>query len=267
VNRFRAFSSGQSGDGSGAREVQDAPGPMRQELVDLFYSIAEHNHEEIQPEHVYQATSQSLGIQVSNVAYGGYRQITSRDVGRVDWPRIYDLIARLFPDFERQGFGRAYQEGVNKILAAYSTAWELDDQGRLYRILPGAALNQVTAAFAELQQERFAPALALYNAGRNAYDDRPRRDRDACSNMFDAMESVAKEKYQMPDATFGHVVTRIYSTETMSPPIANVLSALNDLRNKTFGHGMTTPFKLSSAEVDFTYLSCVGGILLLTRMR
>jgi hypothetical protein len=240
---------------------------MRQELIDLFYSIAEHHHEEIQPEHVYQATSQSLGIQVSNVPYGGYRQITSRDIGRVDWPRLYDLIVRLFPDFERQGFGRAFQEGVNKILAGYLTAWELDDQGRLYRILPTAALNQVTDAFRELQAERFAPALALYNAGRNAYDDRPRRDRDACSNMFDAMESVAKEKYQMPNSTFGQVVARIPSTGTLNTQITGVLNALNDLRNKNFGHGMTTPFQLSSAEVDFTYLSCVGGILLLTRMR
>jgi hypothetical protein len=29
---------------------------------------------------------------------------------------------------------------------------------------------------------------------------------------------------------------------------------------------MTTLFQLSNEEVDFTYLSCVGGILLSTRM-
>ena len=50
--------------------------------------------------------------------------------------------------------------------------------------------------------KRFAPALQLFNAARDAYDDRPRRDRDACSKMFDAMESVAKEKYQMPNSTY-----------------------------------------------------------------
>ena len=155
---------------------------------------------------------------------------------------------------------------MNRILAAYRTAWELDDEGRLYRILPIAALSQVADAFGELQADRFAPALELYNAGRNAYDDRPRRDRDACSNMFDAMESVAKEKYQMPNSTFGQVVAHIPSTATMNAQIIGVLSALNDLRNRHFGHGMTMPFKLSSAEVDFTYLSCISGILLLTRM-
>jgi hypothetical protein len=132
--------------------------------------------------------------------------------------------------------------------------------------LPIAALIQVTAAFGELQAEHYAPALELYNAGRNAYDDRPRRDRDACSNMFDAMESVAKQKYQMPKSTFGQVVNKIPQTGTMNSQVTNLLNALNDLRNKNFGHGMTMPFQLSSAAVDFAYLSCVGGILLLTRM-
>lgn len=234
-------------------------------MVDCFFNIAEHNQEEISPEHVYQVTCQSLGISVGN-PYSGYRNASGRDVRRVDWPRIYDLIARLWPDFDRQGFGHRYREGVNRILAAYRTAWELDDEGRLYRILPIAALSQVADAFGELQADRFAPALELYNAGRNAYDDRPRRDRDACSNMFDAMESVAKEKYQMPNSTFGQVVAHIPSTATMNAQIIGVLSALNDLRNRHFGHGMTMPFKLSSAEVDFTYLSCISGILLLTRM-
>ena len=39
-----------------------------------------------------------------------------------------------------------------------------------------------------------------------------------------------------------------------------------DLRNRGYpvklGHGMTTPFDLSAGEVDFTYLSCIGAILL-----
>src|SRR5258708_22335190 len=144
---------------------------MRQELVDLIFSIAEHNPDEIPSEHVYRATSQTLGIVASGVPYSGYRYATGRDVRKVDWPRIYDLIARLWPDFDRQGFGYKYREGVNRILAAYLTAWELDDKGRLYRILPIAALTQVTAAFEELQAERFAPALELYKAARDAYDD------------------------------------------------------------------------------------------------
>ena len=260
---IRAFSS-QSGD-SETRDIEDAPGSMRLELVDLFFSIAEHFPDEISPEHVYTATYQSLGLQATG-SYGAYRQAAGREVRKVDWPRIYDLIARLWPDFDRQGFGNKYREGVNRILAAHRTAWELDDEGRLYRILPVAALDQVTGAFEELHAERFAPALKHFNDARDAYDDRPRRDRDACSNMFDAMESVAKEKYQLPNFTFGQVVHKIPQTGTMNPQITNVQNSLNDLRNKNFGHGMTTPFNLSPAEVDFTYLSCVAGILLIARM-
>lgn len=264
MSSIRGFSS-QAG-GSEIRNVEDAPRPMRQELVDLFFNIAEHHPDEIPPEHIYRATAQSLGIEASGVPYSGFRYATGRDIRNVDWPRVYDLIMRLFPDFDRHALGHKYREGVNRILAAHMSAWELDDQGRLYRVLPSDAVHQVAAAFHELQAERFAPALELFNAARDAYDDRPRRDRDACSNMFDAMESVAKEKYQMPNSTFGQVVGHIPSRGTMNPQIVGVLSALNDLRNKNFGHGMTTPFRLSSAEVDFAYLSCVGGILLLTRM-
>ena len=262
---IRGFSS-QTGGGSDIRNVEDAPRPMRQELIDLFFTIAEHSPDEIPVEHIYRVTAQSLGIEASGVPYGGFRYAAGRDIGKVEWYRVYDLIVRLWPDFERYGLGHIYREGVNKILAAHMSAWELDEQGRLYRVLPADAIHQVAAAFQELQDERFAPALELFNAARDAYDDRPRRDRDACSNMFDAMESVAKEKYQIPDVTFGQVVNRIPSTGTMNPQIVGVLSALNDLRNKNFGHGMTASFQLSSAEVDFTYLACVGGILLLTRM-
>lgn len=261
---IRGFSH-QSG-GSEIRSVEDAPRPMRQELVDLFFTLAEHSPEEVPPEHIYRATVQSLGIDASGNPYGGYRYATGRDIRNVDWPRVYDLIMRLWPDFDRHALGRQYREGVNRILAAHMIAWDLDEEGRLCRILPTEAIHQVAAALRELQAERFAPALELFNAARNAYDDRPRRDRDACSNVFDSMESVAKEKYQMPSATFGQVVARIPGTGTMNAQIVGVLNALNDLRNKNFGHGMTTPFQLSPSDVDFAYLACIGGILLLTRM-
>jgi hypothetical protein len=136
----------------------------------------------------------------------------------------------------------------------------------VYRILPALALQQISAAVVELQGERFAPAVELFAAGRDAFDARPRRERDVCSNMFDAMESVAKEVYKKPNSTFGQVVSHIPATSTMNPQITGALSALNDLRNKTFGHGMTTPFNLSPDEVDFTYLGCLSGVLLLTRL-
>ncbi len=261
---IRGFSA-QEGHTPRTRNLEDAPQPMRQELVDLFFSLAEHNQEEIPPEHIYRVTCQSLGISAAGVPYSGYRYAAGRDMRGVDWPRVYDLIARLWPDFDRQGLGRQFRDGANRILAANGVAWELSDDGRLYRVLPIAAHLQTTAAFAELNDPRYAPALALFNAARDAYDDRPRRDRDACTNIFDSLESVAKEKYGMPSATFGQVVAHIRQSNILNTQTVGLLAGLNDLRNQNFGHGMTAPFSLSGAEVDFTYLTCIGAILLLVR--
>jgi len=264
VNWVRSFSGGT--DDGGARNVEDAPRPMRQELVDLFFTIAEHSPDDIPVEHIYHASAQSLGIEAPGVPYSGYRHAAGRDIRTVEWPRVYDLITRLWPDFERHALGRSYRDGVNKILAAYHCAWELDDRGKLHRVLPTEAGKQVAAAFQELQAERFSPALELFKAAMTAFDDRPRRDRDACSNMFDAMESVAKERYEMPNSTFGQVVYRLPSTNTLNPQIIGALSAINDLRNKNFGHGMTMSFQLTGPEVEFSYISCVAGILMLARL-
>ena len=263
---IRGFSS-QLNDGSKARDVEDAPDPMRRELLDCIYSISEHNHEELQPEYVYQAACHSLGFDTQSFVPGGYRPASIRNVTKVEWPRVYDLIARLWPDYERQGLGRSYEEGVNRILAGYNTAWELDDDGKIRRVLPEEAASLVKGTFAELERANLSAALGLFVAGRKAYDDRPQRDRDACTNMFDAMEAVAKTKFQMPDATFGDVVSRMFKSSAVNKNVNQVFLALNDLRNKEFGHGMTIPFRLSKAEVDFTYLSCVGAVLHFVRMK
>src|SRR5208282_1294243 len=94
---------------------------------------------------------------------------------------------------------------------------------------------------------------------------RPRRDRDACSNVFDSMESVAKEKLEMPQATFGQVVTHIRQRQALNEQVVGLLEAINTLRNRNFGHGMVDPFSLTGPEVDFIYLTCIGAILLLAR--
>ncbi len=67
----------------------------------------------------------------------------------------------------------------------------------------------------------------------------------------------------MPNATFGQVVAQM---QTVNPQVVGVLKSLNTLRNSNFGHGMTVPFGFTGAEVDFTYLTCVAGILLFSRM-
>ena len=106
---IRGFSS-QGGGSSDIRNVEDCPTPDAPRLVDLFFSLAEHKSGRIPPEHIYRVTAQSLGIDASGVPYSGYRYATGRDIGKVDWPRIYDLIVRLWPDFDRQGFGHKYEK-------------------------------------------------------------------------------------------------------------------------------------------------------------
>ena len=91
------------------------------------------------------------------------------------------------------------------------------------------------------------------------------RDRDACTNIFDALESVAKIKYNRPNDTFGQVKNHIEQNNLLRAEIIAMFRALSQLRNQNFGHGMAVNFSLTSAEVDFTYLTCIGAILLLTR--
>lgn len=247
------------------RNVEDAPQPMRQELVDVFFGVAEQNPGTVQQERIHRVICQSLGVGASANPYGGYRYAAGRDIRGVGWPRVYDLIVRLWPEFKGPGLADQFREGVNRVLAAHGAAWDLGEDGRLHRVLLVAAQAQVVAALAELGNPRYAPAAALFNAARDAYDDRPRRDRDTCTNVFDALESVAKEKYGLPQATFGQVVAHIRQTQPLNEQVIGLLDAINTLRNRNFGHGMAAPFALSEAEVDFTYLACIGAILLLTR--
>src|SRR5208337_3136918 len=142
------------------------------------------------------------------------------------------------PEFQRVGFHEVYRESVNRILAAHAVAWDLGADGRLHRVLPEAAHAQVQAAITELSVPRYAPALALANAALDAYDARPRRDRDACSNIFDALESVAKIKYNRLNDTFVQVKNHIEQNHLCRPEIIAAFTALNDLRNHNFGHGM-----------------------------
>lgn len=242
------------------RNVEDAPEGMRQELVDHLP-----RPNTVPPDQLHQVICQSLGVRMSANPYGGFRYADGRDIVRVEWTRVYDLISRLWVEYDRVGVADEYLEGVNRILAGYGSAWELRADGRLHRVLPVAAQQQVIAAIAELQEASYAPALALLTAASHAYDDRPRRDRDVCANIFDAVESVAKTKYAMPHDTFGGVLTHLRSIAGFNPQILGTLEAINTLRNRNFGHGMVAPLNLTPAEVDFTYLICVAAVLLLTR--
>lgn len=267
MNWIRDFSA-QEGHGSTVRNVEDAPQPMRQELIDVIYLVAGQSDGRVDADRdLYFVIIQGFGYEAAGNPHAGRRQRIGRDIS-IDgphWTRVYDLIVRLWPEFQRIGFHEIYRGEVNRVLAAHSVVWDLGEDGRLHRVLPEGAQAQIEAAIAELGDPRYAPALALFNTARDAYDARPRRDRDACANVFDATESVAKEKYAMPTATFGQVVAHIRNNQALNEQIIGVLDAINTLRNRNFGHGMTTPFNLGAADVDFTYLSCIGAILLFTR--
>ncbi len=264
--QFRGFSS-QQGLTPAVRTIDAAaPDQMRQELVDVVFSIAERNeNQDINSRRIYEVCSQSVGASIAGNPYGGYRYKVGGIMRTLEWQRVYDLIVRLWPEFRTTELREEYRQGINQVLAGHGVVWELDENGLLKRLLPPAAQIQIEGAIQELSQPRFQAALSLFKAALDAYDDRPRRDRDACSNIFDALESVAKVVFDKPNATFGNVLAHIRTIGAMQNEMIDVLERINTLRNHKFGHGMQIPFDLSSAEVDFTYLSCIGGILLFAR--
>lgn len=73
---------------------------------------------------------------------------------RVELPRVDDLISRLWNEYDRAGLAARFLEGVNRMLAGHGSAWELGGDGRLNRVLPLPAQQQVEAAIAELQDTR-----------------------------------------------------------------------------------------------------------------
>jgi hypothetical protein len=266
MTHFRDFTSSKEFSPKVRNIDSDAPSGMRQELIDLIFHISEHNSPPLSAELMHRIICQSIGIPASGQPYSGYRYAAGRDLGKAEWPRVYDLLCRLWSEFKNAGVDEEYCQGVNRILSGYGVVWELTVSGRLQRYLPIHAQSLVEVAIAQLAAPNFAPALSLMNAARDAFDDRPRRDRDACSNIFDSMESISKEIFNMPNATFGSVLKHIRQTNALQNEITSVLESINTLRNRNFGHGMTTQFSLSSGEVDFTYLSCIGAVIMFANM-
>jgi len=262
---IRDFSSSDEFNSEVRNIDSDAPEGMRQELIDLVFCLVEHNSPPLSDERIHRIICQSLGVRASGQPYSGFRYAAGRDLARADWKRVYDLICRLWHEFNSVGIIEEYRQGVNCILAANRVVWELTQEGRIQRYLPSQAQTLVAAAITGLTEPRFGSALEFLNEARNAFDDRPRRDRDACKNIFDAMESTAKVIFSMPNDKFRAVLSNVRRIGALQDEIMSVLEAINILRNRKFGHGTTTPFDLSSGEVDFTYLTCVGAILLFTQ--
>ncbi|MGB8266420.1 MAG: hypothetical protein WCE44_08875 [Candidatus Velthaea sp.] len=238
---------------------------MRQEFLDLVYHAAGTDGARSNAdEHLYLIIEGVLGEQPAGNPVQGRRQRLARDLGNAQWQRIYDLIERLWPEFERFGTQDEYRAGVNRLLAAHGIAWDFHDDGHLRRVLPIEAQGQLDAALAELGDPKYAAALPLYQAAQEAFNARPRPDRNAIANIFDALESVAKVQFNMPNATFYDILAHSRRNRTISADVISILESLNTLRNHQFGHG--TDFTLTPTEVDFAYLSCSGGILHFVRM-
>src|ERR1700693_859084 len=192
------------------RNVDDrVPAPMRQEVLAVAYELLPMCGAALTEHQIYYGIEQMLGIQAAGNPMAGWRQRLGRDLADAEWVRIYDVISWLCAQFQRAGLRDIYRQNINQILAAHGAAWDLGEDGLFQRVLPAAAQAQVAAAIAELRDPQYAPALALFISAQDAYNDRPRRDREACSNVFDALESVAKIKYNRPDDTFGQVKNHI----------------------------------------------------------
>jgi hypothetical protein len=184
------------------------------------------------------------------------------------WWEVYNLIEAIHTD--SQGLiphhdRAAFRERMNKAFAEESIGWKLGDDGHLQRLLPASAQARVDEIFKEMEAPRFAPARVQVQAAYKAYNSRPRVDRDVCTNIFDALESVAKEVFSMPTATFGNVLAQARKKQAFAPETIDTLQKLYDLANGHFRHGMTKAFALGSPEVEFVYLGCLAGILLFVR--
>jgi hypothetical protein len=260
---IRGFTS-QLEDFTGRSVDNDAPSGLRQEFIDLAFHTFE-QETRYDEARLHKIISQSLGLAASAQPYGGFRYAVGRDINRAEWSRVYDLICRLWAELPRV-LQPDYRTGVNRILAGYRVVWDLGEDGKLHRVLPLAAHSQIEAAFRELSQNRFAASLASFREAMSAYDDRPQRGRDACKNIFDALESVSKEIFGMPTGTFGNVLAEARKQQSMAGETISVQQKLYDMANNHFRHGMITPFTLKPAEVDFVLVSCVAGILLFVRL-
>src|SRR6266849_1759126 len=73
----------------------DAPVGLRHEFIDLAFNIFERAGD-FDERRLHHIIVQSLGGFPSGQPYGGARRECSREIARVDWPRVYDLICRLW---------------------------------------------------------------------------------------------------------------------------------------------------------------------------
>jgi hypothetical protein len=110
---------------------------------------------------LYNAITGALGIVAAVQHYGGLPRRASEHLNEADWPRVFDIILRLVPEFARRGRLGEYRNAVNTVLAAHGIVWDLGEDGRLVRVLPAEAANQMAATVGELADPQFQAAREL----------------------------------------------------------------------------------------------------------
>jgi hypothetical protein len=107
---------------------------------------------------------------------------------------VYNLIEGMYAALKLYGLANAifFEKEVNRVFGEESIGWTLDHDGLLQRTLPAVVDTQAEQVFKEVEAPRFSPALAHVTSARIAYNARPRKDLDACTNIFDALESVRR---------------------------------------------------------------------------
>lgn len=249
------------------RTIEDAPQEMRRQLVDALYRAADapiFDATRISVnDDLYPAISLMLGVQPVRVMHDAYAQRIGKNLGDTSWPMVFEVVVAMFQRLARFGRGDVFRDAVNAIFAMHGVAWDLGADGRLHRALPEGVQTQVAAMFAELADPRYDGARRLAQTAQAQYDARPRQDRDACSNIFDALEELAKVKLGMQGRGFGDVIAEM-RRRNITPGLADVLDRLNGMAHQTFRHGNN--IVIEPAVVDFIYLTCVGGILMFARL-
>lgn len=189
------------------------------------------------------------------------------EIDTAEWWSVFNLLEEIYrtlsthPAISSGSFVRQ----LNSVFSEESIGWMMEADGQLQRLLPAPLQIQSEAVFRELQAPRWVVALGHVVASHSAYNKRPRRDREVCSEIFDALESVGKEVFDLPTGTFGDVIKQARLKEIFAKETLAILEKTYALANNHFRHGMTEPFTLTPAEVDFVYVSTMGGVLLLVR--
>lgn len=240
----------------------DASSQMRTELLNSVFALAD---DAVGPSErtLYNAITGTLGIVAAVEPYGGLPRRASEHLNRADWPRVFDIILRLAPEFTRRGRLGEYRHSVNTVLAAHGIVWDLGEDGRLVRVVPAEAANQIATTIWELADPQFQAARELLATAQGAFNAIPRRDRDACANAFDALESVGRTRFG--GATFADVLGNIRARGGINQFTLRILNSIEVVRHNHFGHGGQVAFSLSPSEVDFVYVTCIAGISLLLR--